>query len=55
MDPIEISWGKVKGDGIGQQWFVGCQVNELFRKYRDKIWRCQPLIDRIVERCRLIY
>lgn len=55
MDPIEISWGQVKGDGIGNQWFVGCRVNELFRKHRDKIWRCKPLIEIIVGRCRLIY
>jgi len=49
--PIEVGWFK-SSDGY---WGVSCQVNDLFRKHRDKIWRCQPLIEIIVERCRLIY
>ncbi len=53
--PIEVGWGKTKDEGIGQHWFVFCRVNDLFRKHRNKIWRCPMLIERIVERCRLVY
>lgn len=48
--PIEVSWCKAD-----RGWGVGCEPNELFRKHAEKIWRYKPLIERIVQRCQMIF
>lgn len=48
--PIEVSWCKAE-----RGWGVGCEPNGLFRKHCDKIWRTPRLIERITQKCQMIF